>query len=749
MWNKWRALIAGLLLVGLAGPSFAQIELKIGSVTVPPTSISGGGCIQVPIFINDPDMSNRDLRDITFTVELTDDSGVIVGGIAANVTVANGFAGADVTGIRNPGVDLVNANAGPSPTCGAVFNQATQGSGPAVDFEANINNFAIWNINNNQGGAGRKQGFLIDLFNNAQIGGTIQNTDQLIAVLEIPIIAAPGQAQILVTATPVAMVAGGNTYTWDDGLRTDPQGNRIQIVEDFVLPSEPATVNIFDPVDCAGASTTPTEITWADPNDGGIGGALSFTFPGTSLADQVNLAGDGIDVDIPSGGATTMYAIDTANDASPDPDGNPTYVATYEVEFPPASGTFVGGATCNLNPTWAAASCSPAWSTQPVFGGDTDFNVTLTNARWDGTKYGNVTGPNGVNVDLVSPDAGAGTNTLTFNSVFSIVNIDNTDVGTYTVTGIGPGGPAFGGGGPVYSCDLVLTLDPPVNNTVCANITEASIEGSVDIDLMGNLGVVDYTVVYDGTTYDNLPGGVFSLPNINADATSILIQANGFDNGGNPTSDDITCDINYALPTCVATQDPVGTVDVGTVITLFLDTTNAVAADINGTPMTPDVDPNNFFNVQWSATHVAVADTIVNATVTNADGETTTCSWTIDINCIDPIILDVASVGDTGITIYGTFDCTYTVRITQHNTGQVDDYDVLIDTLVVPALSEGTGYLDVVIPPDAWIEVGQQGFPSATDMVPTVPTLGEWGMIAFIMCLLGAGLFVMRKRSLV
>jgi hypothetical protein len=614
--------------------------------------------------------------------------------------------------------------------------------GPAIDFAPNSNAFANWSINNNQGGIGRKQGFLIDLVGNGSLGTSVQNTDVLIAVLEIPIIASPGQAQILITATPTGVVAGGNTYTWDDGVRVNDEGERIQIVEDFTLPAMPAQLNIFDPVDCAGA-TTNSSIDWADPNDGGTGGQVVFNFPGTTNADQVHVVGnDGYDNTVASGGSSTSLTIDTDPDGSPDPDFDVSYSATYQVEFPPMSGTFIDGAACVLTPPWSATTAAMVWDPTPVIGMSTTLDITLTNARWDGARYGNLTGPNGVNVDLTVPTSGAGTNVLVFADALTINPIDNTHVGNYTVTGIGPGTNT-------YSETIVLTLEPPVNQTVCANITEASIEGSVTIPLAGNDGAVDFTVIYDGTTYDNLPEGDFVLSNIVGDVTDVITRANGFDSGGNPIFDEVVCDLNYALPTCVSSQDPPGTVDVGTVITLFLDTTNAIAATVEGSPMTPDVDPDDNFNVQWSAAHVAVADTILTGTVTNSDGETSTCTWTIDINCIDPSIVSVARVGEVGITIHGTFDCEYTVRITEHSSGTSTDYDVLIDVLTIPSLNEGEGTLDVVVPPDSWIEVGQVGFPSATDMVPTVPTLGEWGLIAFIALLMGAGVLFMRKRSVV
>lgn len=748
MLNKWRALLAGLLTISFmasAATGGGQIELRIGDVTVSPASLTSGGCIQVPIMINDPSMNNRDLRDVTFTVTLDDPSNVISGGISTNLVVANGFvgtgAGTGVTGLTNPGTNLANSNGTSTPNCAAVFNRVTEGSGAAINFAASVNALASWSINNNQGGVGRKQGFLVDLVGNNTLGGIAQNTDVLIAVLEIPIISNPGQAQITVTATPVATVAGGNTYTYDTGVR-DAEGNRVQVSEDFTLPASAALVNIFDAVDCSGASTTPTNPTWADPQDGGIGGALTFNFPGTALADRVHLtSSDGLDVTIPSAGATTTYSIDTANDTSPSAGANRTYTATYEVEFPPKSDIYISGAACNLSPSFAAATASPVWDAVPVIGQATNMDITLVNARYASARYAVLTGPNGVNVNLTAPTSGAGTNTLVFNNALAIGSVSNVHVGTYTVSGVNAAGTAF-------SANLVLTLEPPVNQTVCANITAANIEGSVTIPLAGNDGTVDFTVIYDGTTYDDLPEGNFVLNNIVGDVTSVTIRANGFDSDGDPVFDEDTCDINYNLPTCAASQDPKGTVDVGTVINLSLATTNASTVTLEGVAMTANVDPDDNFNVTWTAQHTAIADRILTATVTNPDGETTTCTYTIDINCIDPEIVSVAPVGQNGITIYGTFGCEYTVRVIQHNTGVTTDYTVEIDTLTDAQLNVGTGFLNITVPADAWIEIGQLGLPTVTDMIPTVPTLGEWGLIAFVLLLMATGMVLLRNRKL-
>ncbi len=618
--------------LALAGPGLAtaggqQIDLKVGSVTIDPADMTSASCVQVPIFINDGFQNNRDLRDITFTVQISGDTGIISGGIATDMLVANSFVatGGGLTGLTNPGTDLANVSGSASPSCALIFNQATQGSGPAVDFEPQINANAGWLINNNQGGAGRKQAFVIDFATNASIGAVAQNTDALIGVLEIPIIANPGTAQLTVSATPDGVVSGANAYTYDDGTSIE----RVQIVENFNLAQATGTVTVFGVPNCSGASTSPVNPTWLDPQAGGLGAMLDFTFPGTGSVDQINLtSSDGLDVTIPAAGATTMLSIDTTNDGSPSAGANRSFTATYETEFPPASGTFVGGTPCNLAPDFAPGVATVSFDPPtPVPGQPFSVDVTLTNVVWDGSKFGTLTVPSS-SIDLVVPDSVVGT-TLTFDDVYNVVAASGADIGNYTAVGQAADGTSF-------MDTAMLGFIPPENQTDCTAISSANIEGSVTIPLQGNAGVTDWDVIYNGVT-TNLPGGNmnFVVNNIVGDATNITINANGFDGMGSPVSDTLVCDIDYNPPTSICTQDPdttVTPVDVGTVITLSLDSTNGTDATVDGVPMTPDANPDNNFNVEWSATHTAIEDVVLNGNTTNPDGETSACTWVIDVN---------------------------------------------------------------------------------------------------------------------
>ena len=260
-------------------------------------------------------------------------------------------------------------------------------------------------------------------------------------------------------------------------------------------------------------------------------------------------------------------------------------------------------------------------------------------------------------------------------------SVPAVDVGTYSVSGDAPDG--FNGGA-------------PVNQTVCAAINAVDIGGVATIDLAGNPDVIDFTVIYNGTTYDNLPAGAFGLPNIVGNVTNITTRANGLDSG-NPVFDEIVCDIDYNPPTSVCTQDPDSTinpVDNGTVITIFLDSTNAVSATVNGGGMTPDVDPNNNLNVEWSATHTAVMGTTLNGVATNPDGETSSCTWPIEI--IVPVIT-VAPTAGLVTTEAGGSD-TFTISVDQPPNSDV--------TIGISSSDSGEGLADttaVVFTPANWM----------------------------------------------
>ncbi|MCB1053162.1 MAG: IPTL-CTERM sorting domain-containing protein, partial [Acidobacteria bacterium] len=187
-----------------------------------------------------------------------------------------------------------------------------------------------------------------------------------------------------------------------------------------------------------------------------------------------------------------------------------------------------------------------------------------------------------------------------------------------------------------------------------------------------------------------------------------------------------------------------------------LDTQNAISATISAVPMTPDVNPNDNFNVSWSATHVATAPTVLTATVTNPDGETSTCTWTIEVNCAASIV-SVGSAGSIGtVTIEGIGSVTYDIYYADSCANGAGDSlpgDAIFAgqiTLVGAGIVTGSGPAGHAIVADTCYYVTCDGSNIILDRFAyrTVPTLGEWGLIAFSLLLVGAGVVLMRKRRL-
>jgi hypothetical protein len=737
------------MLVVTFGPSFGQIQLVIGDLTVDPADISAGACIQVPIMINDPDLNGRMLKDITFTVEISGDTGVINGIISDSFLVANAFgAGATFTGITNPGTDLTNVNAEPTPSCSSIFNQATEGSGPAIDFAMGSAN-ATWFINNNGGGVGRKSGFVIN-FGGQVIGTTVLNTNQLIGILEIPIVGSPPPSQLIITATSNGVVTDANIYTYDDGTRVDGNGDRVDTVEDFDLGNAMGVVNIVAPINCDPGDVTITDnyggtpgaLNWRDvvADVDNNGGDITLTIDHSANVEEIRIATSVGDFIVPAMGTQTIVNLNTEDDGFPVA-GVTTNNFQVFFRFDFMMMTVESDTPCMESVTWAPAAADLTGPVPQIIGNPFTFDITLTNARSAAGVFGTLTPPAAAVINLTAPTNGAAEmNVLTFQH--TIASLMNSDAGTWTLNTSGPGV------GNTASDTFIISFNCP-SGTAASAANPVTIGSSVTMNFSSTdqLGWrVEYPIGNVVFTTNDPMVTTFDVPNVNGNDNMVRVCATGF--GGNPPGACEECVdvlLVYANPTCMTAQSPDSTVtpvDVGTVITLSLTTTGAVLADIEGTPMTPvSGTPGVTDVVVWEASHVAVSDTVLQATATNPDGVEVMCDFVIDINCIDPLIVSVAPVGEVGITISGTPDCDYTVRITNHNTGSSTDYTVMVGP-------DGTGTLNVVIPPDAWIEVGQLGIPVVTDSVMTVPILGNWGFIAFIMLLIGAGVFFMRKRRL-
>jgi hypothetical protein len=323
--------------------------------------------------------------------------------------------------------------------------------------------------------------------------------------------------------------------------------------------------------------------------------------------------------------------------------------------------------------------------------------------------------------------------------------------------------------GNTSSCQVNLFLECPTNNTSCGTINPAqvAIGSTADIDYAGT-NVADWEVTYDGTTQNLGPGtsGTATFGPVVGDALTVDVNATGFDPTGAPCNDLVTCTLDFEAPTCGnLTQTPdtqVTPADPGTVIALTVDTTNAISCeiDIEGvpTPMTPSVDPLTNYNVTWSYNYTAFYPTNLVVTVTNPDGEFTTCSWPIDVSC-NAVILNVASPGTIGgVTIEGIGSATGLVYDIYYSADCSAGAGDPLPAGAIPAGPitlvgagpnvVGAGPAGHAIVPDVCYYVTCGGSAVVLDRfgARTVPTLGEWGLIVFAVILMGAGVFFMRRR---
>ena len=117
-------------------------------------------------------------------------------------------------------------------------------------------------------------------------------------------------------------------------------------------------------------------------------------------------------------------------------------------------------------------------------------------------------------------------------------------------------------------------------------------------------------------------------------------------------------------------------------------------------------------------------------------------------SCTDPDFLTEAPAGSSHIYIVGTNGCGYTVRFTHQ--GGADDYLVTIGV-------GGVGALNITVPADTLIEVGQNVYPfvavrayrTPPPYVPPtpIPTLNWWGLHLLYLLIIFSGLGILRRSQ--
>lgn len=198
----------------ICGVVQGQVKIVIGDLVLSESGHAQPFCAQIPIFLLDDERDNRAYISINFAIGLSGNTEIIQGGAAANMLVAGGFT-ALAGGVRNPGLDLNNlGNTPATPACSIIHNQATEGYA-SVDFVVGALPGTSWFLNNNGSSQGYKTGFIIN-FDLNPIGYSAQGEAQLIAVLEIPIVANPGAKTLIISALDNTTLPDGNTYQWQE-----------------------------------------------------------------------------------------------------------------------------------------------------------------------------------------------------------------------------------------------------------------------------------------------------------------------------------------------------------------------------------------------------------------------------------------------------------------------------------------------------------------------------------------------------
>ena len=341
-------------------PLSAQLKLVIGDLSIASEHLNEPTCVQIPIFIQDPDMQGRYLAVVNYVLELTGDVGIIDGGVATDMLVVRGFYTSNDTGVTNPPTDLENLSPvnDPSPLCGNIINQAILGGSEHI-FATGTNNLLNWILNNNYESMGFKLALALDIFNVEALAQLTQDELYLVGVLEIPLIANPGDAQITISVVDPMVSTDPAWYNWGVNT-TDPW-----LLDDFDTSEAVGTVRI-----CAQEL-----LTWPDDQTVCAGDMVSMT---------VSTSGNGPKTyqwfrdNQPLAGATESSLSFTTSSAA---DGG-SYTCVIDngcgqLATPPAVITF-DPLTVSLSTAWTALGLTP-----PTTSATADCGPLPYSYRWE------------------------------------------------------------------------------------------------------------------------------------------------------------------------------------------------------------------------------------------------------------------------------------------------------------------------------------------------------------------------------
>lgn len=762
-----RTVVAGLLLATIgAVSSFAQtVTFRAEELVVSPSVVTTTKCVQVGLFMTySDDASNSDWSQVTSNLDYTAPAGFLAGDPIVNISK---FAAAPGDpGLTDPGTVLNNGKGVMTPCAPAdIINSVNSNNGANINLHFGNGTGLTSEVVNT--GTGR---ITTSALNFTGTMFTLEpGVEVLYAIVEFPLAANQGTGQIDLSFTPNAVVADGNIVS--DGLTT------LNAVTDDGF------VQVFDTVDCGDATSFATVTdnvagasvsTQNNPNGsldigylaadfGGVGGSLDFdlTFGAGVVAYQIT-GDDGYDSGVvaAAGPGTDTVSISTQGDTSPST-ANPTtvYSITYFVLGLDGM-TQVPGNACQVTVNWLPASCTLTWVNNGIGGANSTLTMTLTNGVDTAGNYASIDVPDGATgladpilVTAATTVAGTAAGTVTFTVIDQSIP-DASWAGTYTADGL-----ASGNGPKASTCtDTIGFVCPTDVDTLSSVDPNVSIGGDIVVNLGSNGDTQSYDVTYNGTT-TNVPAtdtDVTLTGVVVANVTSVTVTANGVGPDGQPCSDSADFDLVFTAATCdTITQDPDSTmmpVDVGTVITITVTTTNATNVFLDGVAMTPASDPNTTLNNTWTGTHTATDDVTLTISVETpgATPSTADCGTTvIDINCQ---VMSIAINGDS-LIVNGTPGCEFDVYCSGPDAttpvvgNNVGGDAVFVGTVLADA--NGVGVLNLVLSPDSVYAATVAGSSTIGAVTArTVPTLGEWGLIAFITLLMGSAVYFMRRRRL-
>jgi hypothetical protein len=753
--------ILGLTLFAQPAVTFSTQQLNVS-----PSAITGDVCIQIGLFATAD--SAGDWAQIFSTVNYSLVGGIVLAGDpTAKLTPLTGT----LTGITNPGTDQSGG------ACvGPIFNAATLG-GSAANFLSGTDDFGL--SDDAIVDTGNQKVTLSGLASDNVF--TLQpGVPYLYAILTFPVDSTTTTGRINIDFEP-------NTGS-DENILNNVS---FEIVEASLVNGN---ITIFDTIDCGDAanyavftdnigggsvstqnnpSPSPLGIDYVDPAFGGNGGDIDIdlTFSNTVVGYQVT-HNHGYD------SGYVNVAIEPTDNINLTLDGGfPSY--TFEITYfvmgldmEPAPGS-----VCTVELNWNPTTCNLSWLNQGInTGNNSVLTMVAENVFVSLGIVGTLDVPNGA-TGLTDPtdiatsmfDSTAG-NAVTFTLIDQVIPAGDW-AGTYEATIYAPDEEP-NPNKTTSTCQTQLGFTCPTNNTVGHTPSPVDIGDDVTVTFSG-LDTLDWDVTYNGTN-TNVPGDTANLlvgPVVASD-TTISVTANGFGPSGQPCTDLSIIDIDYALASCTEitasteggpTEIVFGPYDIGVVVTIEVLTTNTVSATLAGAPMTPAVGvPGVDYNVTWTADHTVTGPASLQVVLTNADGETSNCEIIeIEVNCIETNIVDIASVGQSGITIQSSigaaaagleYEIYYSDTCGQLLYDPIMGYNY-VGTVTLDA--NGVATLNAVVMPDVcyYVVCGNGGAPGDGGVIAnnpygnlrTVPTLETWGLIAFIMSLVVAGIVLNRK----